>query len=308
MAGKAWLVSAVGEVRTYGGHDGYVDDPETTYRWDNKVGNHGRPQRGDYIVVRNKDTSLGYSVIESIHKSPGEKTIKYCPKCANSEINYRTTLGTYRCTKKTCHEEFRVPDSKIVPVIQYEAWYGIGFVPLPGAFSRRELIDMCENNAGRESIREISWSVFADGVVDKTGKPPLNVVTQRHNEIAGGHTRTTVRIRIGQRAFRQKLLKAYGDVCAFTGPCAREALDAAHLYSYAQHGEHHEHGGLLLRKDLHSLFDRGLLAVEPDTHLLRHRGLGAYPQYAMLDAVALHVDLKPDHIKWLHLHWNQYRR
>lgn len=309
MTGKAWLVSAVGEVRTYGGHDGYVDDPETTYRWDSNVGNHRKPQRGDYIVIRDKTASLGYSVIENILASPGEKTIRYCPKpgCRNSEINYRKTKGTYRCSKSDCHHEFVKPDSEIRPVTNYEAWYGVAFTPLAGTFLSRELIDMCDNKTGRESIREISWTKFVDAVIERTGSPPLPVVSKRHDRIAGGHTATTVQVRNGQGAFRKKLLETYKNVCAFSGPCAPQALDAAHLYSFAKDSEHHEHGGLLLRKDLHSLFDRGFLAIEPETLLIKLKNLDAYPQYASLEAAALHVELKPEQSKWLELHWHQWR-
>lgn len=309
MGVSAWLVSAVGEIRTYGGHDGYVDDPETTYRWDSNVGNHSKPRRGDYIVVRDKAASLGYSVIESVLASPGEKTIRYCPKpgCRNSEINYRKTKGTYRCGKNDCHHEFLRPISEIRPVTDYEAWYGVAFTPLPGTFMSRELIDMCENTKGRESIREISWAKFTEAVSQRTGNPLPPIISTRHERIAGGHTTTTVQVRNGQGAFRKKLLDTYGNVCAFSGPCARQALDAAHLYSFAKDSKHHEHGGLLLRKDLHSLFDRGLLAIEPETLLIKPKGLEAYPQYTALESASLHVDLKPDQIRWLELHWNQCR-
>ncbi len=308
MTGKAWLVSAVGEVRTYGGHGGYVDDPETTYRWDSNVGNYSGPERGDYIVIRDKKVSLGYSVIENVLASPGEKTIRYCPQCGNSEINYRKTKGTYRCTSAECHEYiFAAPDSKIRPVTDYEAWYGVAFTALPATFKSRELIDMCENKKGRESIREISWAKFTHAVTQRTGNPPPPIISNRHDRIAGGHTTTTVQVRNGQGAFRKKLLETYGDVCAFSGPCARQALDAAHLYSFAKDSEHHEHGGLLLRKDLHSLFDRGLLAIEPKTLQIKPEGLEAYPQYTPLESASLHVDLKPEQIKWLELHWNQCR-
>lgn len=72
-----------------------------------------------------------------------------------------------------------------------------------------------------------------------------------------------MRVRVGQAEFRLRLLARYGNVCAFSGPSPTAALEAAHLYSYAAEGRHHDDGGFLLRRDLHRLFDLGLLAVEP---------------------------------------------
>ncbi|WP_051811975.1 HNH endonuclease [Kitasatospora sp. MBT63] len=118
----------------------------------------------------------------------------------------------------------------------------------------------------------------------------------------------TVRARLGQRAFRQRLLDTHGDDCAFTGPTPRAALDAAHLYSYAINGEHHDDGGLLLRRDLHRLFDLGLLAVNPEELTIDVSDqLAAYPLYADLHGKLLTVALSPGHRTWLESHWAVHR-
>jgi putative restriction endonuclease len=44
-------------------------------------------------------------------------------------------------------------------------------------------------------------------------------------------------------------------------------LDAAHIRPYAEGGSHNPSNGLLLRQDLHTLFDRGYLTVSPDYHV-----------------------------------------
>ncbi len=48
-----------------------------------------------------------------------------------------------------------------------------------------------------------------------------------------------------------------------------EALEAAHIVPYRGEGSHHPQNGLLLRADLHSLFDLGLLAVDSATMKVR---------------------------------------
>src|SRR5690606_41932078 len=102
-------------------------------------------------------------------------------------------------------------------------------------------------------------------------------------EMPQGFTRALVRVRRGQRQFREHLLSAQGEVCAFTGGAPARVLEAGHLYSYAQLGTHFEHGGLMLRRDVHRLFDDGLLAVEPSRLRVdvAHE-LAVFPQYARL--------------------------
>jgi putative restriction endonuclease len=41
-------------------------------------------------------------------------------------------------------------------------------------------------------------------------------------------------------------------------------LDAAHIRSYSEHGPHEVANGLLLRTDIHRLFDKGYVTVSPD--------------------------------------------
>ena len=72
----------------------------------------------------------------------------------------------------------------------------------------------------------------------------------------------TIVLRQGQGAFRDSLLEAYGCRCAISGCDVPEALEAAHIIPYK--GEHTNVvvNGLLLRADLHTLFDLGLIAID----------------------------------------------
>ncbi|MDQ7281569.1 HNH endonuclease signature motif containing protein [Stenotrophomonas sp. Sm6012] len=66
-------------------------------------------------------------------------------------------------------------------------------------------------------------------------------------------------VRRGQRAFRRKLLKAYGKVCAVTGCKIAELLEVAHFSPYRGDHTNKVDNGLLLRADVHALFNLGLL-------------------------------------------------
>ena len=74
--------------------------------------------------------------------------------------------------------------------------------------------------------------------------------------------------RQGQPAFRQALLTAYRECCAMTGCDIVEVLEAAHIVPYQGPHTNHVSNGLLLRGDLHTLFDLGLIAIEPATNLI----------------------------------------
>lgn len=75
-----------------------------------------------------------------------------------------------------------------------------------------------------------------------------------------------VRPRLGQGAFRILVTDSYKRQCAVTGEKTLPALEAAHIRPYSEGGSHSLNNGLLLRRDIHSLFDAGYVTVTPDLH------------------------------------------
>lgn len=69
--------------------------------------------------------------------------------------------------------------------------------------------------------------------------------------------------RRGQPAFRKALLAAYRGRCAITGCDAADALEAAHITPYAVERNSAVTNGLLLRADIHTLFDLHQISIEP---------------------------------------------
>jgi putative restriction endonuclease len=96
--------------------------------------------------------------------------------------------------------------------------------------------------------------------------------------------------RLGQGTFRIAVTEAYQRACAVTAEHSLPALEAAHIRSFAQEGPHEIRNGLLLRADLHRLFDQGYLTVAPDHRLevsrrLRedyHNGRSYYPLHGQV--------------------------
>ena len=79
--------------------------------------------------------------------------------------------------------------------------------------------------------------------------------------------------RLGQGAFRVAVTSAYGRSCAVTGEHSVPVLEAAHIRPYADDGPHAVPNGLLLRADVHRLFDGGYVTVTPDLRFMVSRRL-----------------------------------
>lgn len=82
-----------------------------------------------------------------------------------------------------------------------------------------------------------------------------------------------VQPRLGQGAFRVSVTEAYGRRCAVTGERTLPVLEAAHIKPFAESGPHEVRNGLLLRSDLHRLFDRGYVTVDENLRLLVSRSI-----------------------------------
>jgi len=114
--------------------------------------------------------------------------------------------------------------------------------------------------------------------------------------------------RLGQGVFRVAVTEAYGRACAVTGEHSLPALEAAHIKPFALEGPHTVRNGLLLRSDLHRLFDRGYLTVsreyrlEVSRRLKEHfqNGKSYYPLHGSRIAVprAMHDRPDPDLLRW----------
>ena len=108
-----------------------------------------------------------------------------------------------------------------------------------------------------------------------TAYSPTGVIDNRRR------TLTEITQRQGQGSFRSGLLTAYEGRCAITDYAVEEVLEAAHITPYLGPETNHISNGLLLRSDLHTLWDRGLIYL-CDELKLRLRPSLASSEYASL--------------------------
>jgi len=86
--------------------------------------------------------------------------------------------------------------------------------------------------------------------------------------------------RRGQRAFRDSLRARYGDRCVISGCTLLDVLEAAHIRPYRVQADNTPENGLLLRADLHTLFDLDYLGIEPGTLRVHLHPLAQVEPYA----------------------------
>jgi putative restriction endonuclease len=136
-----------------------------------------------------------------------------------------------------------------------EAW-----VPVPKEWPRQAV-----QGKGYEVESQIGSALY-EAVQDALrGMQPAAIISEPEPPRYG---RPTLALpRLGQGTFRVVVTDAYDRRCAATGERTLPVLEAAHIQPFAVGGPHRVQNGLLLRSDLHTLFDRGYVTVTPGGRL-----------------------------------------
>lgn len=120
-----------------------------------------------------------------------------------------------------------------------------------------------------------------------------------------------VRERKGQARFRRKLKAVYGECCCLTGCSIPEALEGAHIDEYRAEASNNIRNGLLLRRDVHALFDRDLIAIDPKSYEISVSVIARTSTgYGWLHGKALRFPQSPDHFpnaKALKARWRRFK-
>ncbi|WP_165774806.1 HNH endonuclease [Candidatus Viridilinea mediisalina] len=120
----------------------------------------------------------------------------------------------------------------------------------PSKYSKRRPRNPVNNNG-----IDVSITTHVDQERVKISKP-------KSLESAKKRIAQAIASRQGQEKFREDLFKIYGNICLVTGPNVPDILEAAHIEPYSKGGTFDVSNGLLLRADVHTLFDLGLIAVD----------------------------------------------
>jgi putative restriction endonuclease len=100
----------------------------------------------------------------------------------------------------------------------------------------------------------------------KSGDPVTRLFLAHEDSPRYG-TPHLVQPRLGQGIFRVAVMDAYSRACAVTQEHSLPALEASHIQPYSKDGPHEVRNGVLLRADLHRLFDQGYVTITPEYRL-----------------------------------------
>lgn len=163
----------------------------------------------------------------------------------------RERVEKYR-RRANAHEDYTIGCRIVVqPVfLPPERW-----IPQPKSWARSVVVGKTYSTDEREG-RALWEAVTAAGI-------PVTALTRGMAEEARRWGEPTlVTPRLGQGAFRIAVTDAYGRACAVSGGKVLPALDAAHIKPYGLGGSHEVSNGLLLRRDIHSVFDAGYVTID----------------------------------------------
>lgn len=342
MANRAWVLLTMGANQQYAGNRGYRDDTGSIYRYDSNVANSRALQAGDLVVLRNSERMLGIAQIERIEQKPATKIMLRCPECSTTALKERQNKRPrFRCQRG---HEFEKPLEDVKNVTAFQAHYEHSFVSVPDAIPVADLKAEALRPSDQLSIEEIEVPQIEHALISanpqvrdllgvfvqladpdkpalpfEDGKSLDESQSQTSYTVSPSDSRNSVlrsiRERRGQAAFRSALLQKFKGRCAITGCGFAEVLEAAHIWPYRGTRDNHPENGLLLRGDIHTLYDLDLIAIDPATQcIVIASTLPGVEPYAALSGHELcmpaTVHLSPDALrhrwkvfeaKWLHV-------
>lgn len=315
---RVWSLIAAGADVSRGSVLPYDEDPQTGYKWTSRVPNHSQLSVGDLVVVRDKDTVLGVSIIELISSRAALIFSRKCPSCHRSQFKVLSSnVCAYRCTNTNCRHEFDQPVESSELGTEYSSIHASHWIDLSSSLSLSELRGCYLKPRTQHSITRVDWNRLLTTLETRIRRPLLTELRmlaaertpllEDEHQIKGGYRNVIARSRIGQGKFREKLLERYGTSCFMTGKQPPQALDAAHLYSFADLHTHEDHGGILLRKDLHALFDYKMISVNAGEHRIEViPRLHQFPEYAQLHRRSLHTHPTEKQLLWFDIHYYSF--
>lgn len=253
----------------YHGNNGYEDNPIESYSYDNFVANHKQVKEGDIAIIYDRAKIIGIAEITKLTQVDSMKKINQCPieNCKPEKLRKRDRfIPKWKCSN---HHEFDEPMAKIIPVVKYTAFYAGHFKKVTAKVV--ELENKIINHNKQLSIQEVKfeWAKklleggeYTDCLGEDEADEPAALFNKEDlREIVN----RSIKQRRGQHTFRKNLLSK-SNCCAITKCIILDLLETAHIFPYRNSSHNHPSNGILLRADIHTLFDLNMIAINPSTH------------------------------------------
>ena len=176
---------------------------------------------------------------------PAQRDTEYTNRGLVECMRDGVPVGVLRQVSRTPHSRYHVLG--LAAVVGWEDGYFQleGFSPTGVGYARAAEAEIDTLLSRHEAAASDPATDYLEGFADEREFAAASVVRRR-----------------GQPEFRKALLVAYGGTCAISGCDAEAALEAAHIVPYRGPQSNSIPNGILLRADLHTLFDLGLIAVD----------------------------------------------
>lgn len=171
---------------------------------------------------------------------------------ANSASEMRTRIARYRKIDPKDRSDFEIGCRILTQPFFFDE---PDWIPAPASWAKNIVSFKTYNTGEHDGVA--LWDAVRDRLASST-------LFEGTESAARYGEPQLVRPRLGQGAFRVLVTDLYHRRCAVTQERTLPALEAAHIRPYSDGGQHAPSNGLLLRRDIHSLFDSGYVTVTPD--------------------------------------------
>lgn len=279
---NVWILKSKGAESAFGGNEGYADQINSHYVYDTNVKNHDKISVTDLVIITGKRNIEGFARIEQIETEKAVQKKRFrCPICNSQEHYERKKISPkFKCRNKHTFDE---PIEEPIVVDQFTAVYNSTFVLAPPNTSAKKLDGYYVRRNRYYSIQlakldffsrefpdvikllsEIAVGQSAPSSNQLSSNLPLSEYQPFYLDTRNLKVRKIVS-RQGQQLFRETLFRIYGVRCMLTGCGVSEAIEASHINPYRGENDNHPGNGLLLRRDLHAIFDADLIGIDPET-------------------------------------------
>jgi hypothetical protein len=263
-----------------------------------------KPKWSQYALSVRQNINGPYPDVPPVRKADGSWLYCYFQEDLDPESrdSAYTNIGLMNCMNDAVpvgvfRQVKLKPDSQYyIEGVAFVATWADGFFTFEGvsADGKKYENQFNEAVAGYHTVSDIDSYVL---------QSESGILLDARKKIAG-----LIVTRQGQPKFRKEVLSAYQSICAITKYDAKEVLEAAHILPYRGDFTDHIQNGLLLRADIHNLFDLGLITVNTSDMnvVLSKKLIGT--KYEILEGVELQVphnrELQPSlqalrhHAKW----------
>jgi hypothetical protein len=265
-------------------------NPRFCYNW-----SFGSEREGYALCIWNKEMYLDAGRVvygENIRQLAAELEADAKDLSNNSEVRNRAETQSRRA--RAFDEALRLGYLRGMPVSVFLT---------RGDMKERSLLHEGASHVQYRALDPIKWYVHeydmatgrllmvrgipSDGMVNPEDTVPDTFESSRPDDVQI----RAISIRRGQPEFREKLLAAYERKCVVTGCEIVQLLEAAHIWPHSEEPNYSVTNGLLLRADIHTLFDVRLLAI--DSSFVVHVAPGLQSPYKELQGKTIRQPVMP---------------